>query len=196
MRNSQILTLPLTMLVALFLYFALWEVASCSRSFVISIDTLRYEYNSNFIKTMTLTLSKYDRRMKINGSFSFVGDVREFNMINWIQIYRPNGKWVNLYNTSLEGCKFLDESLARMNPIIDGIHRNIKKYVINLPSNCPIKKDTFVLVNKFYLDENLFPPFIPNLNWSSFFGITIKNQYAYKVYTTGHSEQKIKEIVS
>ncbi|XP_075156834.1 uncharacterized protein LOC142230085 isoform X2 [Haematobia irritans] len=149
MRNSQILTLPLTMLVALFLYFALWEVASCSRSFVISIDTLR-----------------------------------------------PNGKWVNLYNTSLEGCKFLDESLARMNPIIDGIHRNIKKYVINLPSNCPIKKDTFVLVNKFYLDENLFPPFIPNLNWSSFFGITIKNQYAYKVYTTGHSEQKIKEIVS
>ncbi|XP_075157526.1 uncharacterized protein LOC142230783 [Haematobia irritans] len=144
---------------------------------------------------MSLKLIKHDGRMKLNGSFSFTEDMQEANIIHWTQVHKSNGKLMNLFNISIEGCKFLDKSLGRMNPLIDAAIRNYKKYLKNLPSKCPLRKNRVIFVNKFYYDENLFPPYIPSINVTGMIGMVTNEGSAFKIFLTGHIYWKEKKNI-
>ncbi|XP_013117691.2 uncharacterized protein LOC106094992 [Stomoxys calcitrans] len=124
----------------IFVLLNILQAVYSSRPFVIGIDTLRYEFNTNLTKSMTLQLLENGRRNKIRGNFSYAVDLYEFSIISWAHILRNNGQRPVLYNITIDGCEFLENALGKANPIFGGIMKNVRNFIPELPPKCPVRK--------------------------------------------------------
>ncbi|XP_075170494.1 uncharacterized protein LOC142242869 [Haematobia irritans] len=161
------------------------------RSYIIEIDSIRYEADRNTFRTLSMDLIESDSRNKINGSFSFVEDMKKIVLINWLKSTINRGS-KNLYNVTLDACQFLDKSMQKVNPFYAGLLKLLQRFIPEIPSKCPMKKNQIYSLRNFYYNEEVFPPFLPELNFSTVFGMLHKNKYAFKIFITGHVEEKKK----
>ncbi|XP_059220553.1 uncharacterized protein LOC131995684 [Stomoxys calcitrans] len=165
-----------------------------SRSFVIEIDTMRYEFDANVMK-LSLQLHKVNKRLKINESATFVNDINDFSVVNWSVNINPNGKLSTLYNVTFDqGCKLLDNSFGKANLFFGVVVKNVKKFIPEIPSKCPLKKIRLLTIRNFDYDEDMFPPYMPEFNFSCVAGLITEKRYAFKVFINGHVASKSSEL--
>ncbi|XP_013104104.2 uncharacterized protein LOC106084746 [Stomoxys calcitrans] len=160
------------------------------RDFVIDIDTLQYEFDPNLTKSISMELVRIDGHNKINGSFSFVNDLHAGGIRNWATLNQNNGRQPLLYNISIDGCQFLENLRGKFNPIFGVVMQLLKKYVRELPAKCPLRKDQIYTIMEFYYNEDIFPPYIPDANFTAFLGISHNQTYAFSVFLTAHVKSK------
>ncbi|XP_059216755.1 uncharacterized protein LOC106094993 [Stomoxys calcitrans] len=148
---------------------------------------MRYEYDANLI-TMSLNLNDCNGRMKLNGTLVFLKDLKDFSIINWLVINRSNGKRSTLYNITVkDGCQYLENSFGKISPIFLAVLQNVRKFVPDLPNKCPFRKNRLITVRDFHYDEDMFPPYLPEVNFSCVLGMQSKRSYIFKIFLTGHS---------
>ncbi|XP_075150500.1 uncharacterized protein LOC142224604 [Haematobia irritans] len=142
------------------------------------------------MKQFSMILFKSGERNKINGSLSFVEDVKNFDIVSWITVNDRFGKRTNLFNVTVDGCRILENVNNNFNPILGSILQTIKKFVYNLPPRCPVKKNRTLTVSNYFYDEDMLPPYLPVGSFTPFFGIITKDVYAYKIFLTARVEDK------
>uniref|UniRef100_A0A1I8P3H6 Uncharacterized protein n=1 Tax=Stomoxys calcitrans TaxID=35570 RepID=A0A1I8P3H6_STOCA len=143
----------------------------CFRSFTTEINTIHYEFNSKILSNFSLELLSCNDRNKINGSFSLAKNLNGMDALNWVTLDTKNGKQPTLYNLTSDVCKFVGKYDDYFNPVHSGVVKLIKKFIKGLPPHCPFKKSNTISVMGFYLDEDLLPPYLPDVNFTGFLGL-------------------------
>uniref|UniRef100_A0A1I8Q4T8 Uncharacterized protein n=1 Tax=Stomoxys calcitrans TaxID=35570 RepID=A0A1I8Q4T8_STOCA len=129
---------------------------------------------------MIMQMLETGKRKRIRGNLSYVEDIYEFSIISWTHIIRNNGQRHIVYNITIDGCQFLENTLGKSNPIFGGVMKNVKNFMPELPPKCPIKKNKLLTVNNFYYNEEMFPPYLPDANFSAVIGLISQKTYAFK----------------
>ncbi|XP_059220565.1 uncharacterized protein LOC131995689 [Stomoxys calcitrans] len=165
---------------------------SLLRSFLIDIDDLHYEFHPNATKSASLYLVNCGSQRKLYGSVSYEEELNNLRLTNWATIARSNGKRVTIYNITIDICDFLRNSYSQVNPFFRAIMQMLKSYVQGIPKKCPLKKNVILMVKGFYYNEELFPPYIPEANFTGYLLLSRGNTSVLKVSLAAHVVSKIK----
>lgn len=174
-------------------------------------DSLNYEFNPRFVKSMNFKLIPYDQHNAVNGSIFFRRNINSMRIIHWVTTVKANGEIWTIYNVTVNGCDIIADQYAKQNTITEAVIKKIREKVPQLPRKCPFTKvrefwefvlkflyiffyfqfkDTeFSLIN-FYLDEEMMPVYLPNIKFETAFNMYTKNDYLIKIMLNAHVESK------
>ncbi|XP_059220556.1 uncharacterized protein LOC131995685 [Stomoxys calcitrans] len=161
-------------------------------SFVIQIDAIRNEFNPNKTKG-SIYLLDCGAHKKMYASVSFMENIDTLQITNWVQLKRNTGKTATVYNITIDLCDFLENNYNVKNLIFNVVMKLFKKFLKGLPSKCPLKKNKTLLLRGFYFDEDMFPPYIPDTNFTGFIGLSQRNSSLLKSFITARVESKAKQ---
>ncbi|XP_005180808.1 uncharacterized protein LOC101897217 [Musca domestica] len=163
---------------------------STARPFIMDFDSLNYEFNPRFVKSMNFKLIPYDQHNAVNVSIFFRRIINSMRIIHWVTTVKANGEIWKIYNVTVNGCDIIADQYAKQNTITEAVIKKIREKVPQLPRKCPFTKDTeFSLIN-FYLDEEMMPVYLPNIKFETAFNMYTKNDYLIKIMLNAHVESK------
>lgn len=103
-------------------------------------ESMETDFNKKYIKNISLKLINIKNRKTINGSFILTKDISEFTVDQWVAQHKSNGKFWTVYNFTLNGCQFIENSFGNKYPLAGIFQKEIRKAMPDLPRKCPLKK--------------------------------------------------------
>ncbi|XP_059220568.1 uncharacterized protein LOC131995690 [Stomoxys calcitrans] len=176
--------------VTILLVLAYIGTSNCLRSFIMDFETLNYEFNPKIMKNVNFKLIDYNKRKAINGSFTLTEELHELQIVHWVAGTKSNGQFWNVYNITLDACKILENTYGKINPLASIFINELKKHMKDLPKKCPFKKDKPYSVINFHLNEELFPPYLPEIVFGATLGFVRYNELFANFTITAYVESK------
>ncbi|XP_022231910.2 uncharacterized protein LOC111080542 [Drosophila obscura] len=127
------------------------------RNFEIALDEISVtNLDPELMENLEFQLTQINNRSYIDAQMTLKHNLKEWNVRNTLEFWKPNKQKIKVYDVQFEGCSILEAGTKSR--LLKIFAKGIRKHS-NL--SCPFQADFNYTLNKLFFDEQDFPPFVP-----------------------------------
>ncbi|XP_030377778.1 uncharacterized protein LOC115626538 [Scaptodrosophila lebanonensis] len=150
----------------------IWAQLLPNRGYDIRIHIFDFRVDdSEIILSNAFKLEQELDRSYVSGYLMFSQQLEPINMVAVLNVTRSHMPSLRMFNTQIDACRMLNNGYK--NKFVKQIYNTFFTFVNTRPK-CPLKANFNYTLTRAYVDEKLFPDFLPDCN------ISISLQFEHK----------------
>ncbi|EDW76082.1 uncharacterized protein Dwil_GK19056 [Drosophila willistoni] len=158
-------------------------IINCERNYRIIFDDVNIQHWApDLVEDFKYQLIQMNNRSYVSGHLILRKSIERIDVRTRLQLAKPYGKKIKLYDVRLEGCQFL--KTVQSNRLLNVFATTFKKHT-NQNLTCPFKPHLNYSMDKWCIDEQDLPSYVPAGGFDTLTEYSMRNKMVFRVIVIG-----------